>query len=93
MSPPTLGNVYNDQELRELPTSIREATEELAASKMLLDAFGFYFFVLNSTFLLKFATFSGKNVLDHYVNAAKCEQTDFDKQVTDWELMRGFERC
>jgi len=34
----------------------------------------------------------GKRVVDHYVHAARLEQQAFDAAVTDWELMRGFER-
>ncbi|MBZ0216008.1 MAG: glutamine synthetase family protein [Fimbriimonadaceae bacterium] len=35
----------------------------------------------------------GNDVIDHYVHAAKWEQEDFDRQVTDWEVARGFERA
>ena len=34
----------------------------------------------------------GDEVIDHYVHAARWEQTDFDNRVTDWEINRGFER-
>ncbi len=34
----------------------------------------------------------GKEVIDHYLNAADVEIADFDAAVTDWELRRGFER-
>jgi len=34
----------------------------------------------------------GSRVLDHYVHTARWEQADYDRRVTDWELMRGFER-
>jgi glutamine synthetase len=34
----------------------------------------------------------GTEVIDHYVHAARWEQSEFDRQVTDWELARGFER-
>jgi glutamine synthetase len=34
----------------------------------------------------------GDNVIDHYVHAAEWEQEEFDRQVTDWEINRGFER-
>jgi glutamine synthetase len=34
----------------------------------------------------------GKRVVDHYVHAARLEQQAFDAVVTDWELMRSFER-
>ena len=34
----------------------------------------------------------GKDVVDHYTNAARVELTAFDTAVTDWERRRGFER-
>lgn len=34
----------------------------------------------------------GSDVIDHYVHAAKWEILEHDRVVTDWELMRGFER-
>lgn len=34
----------------------------------------------------------GNNVIDHYVHTAKWEQLETDRRVTDWDLMRGFER-
>ncbi|SMD23079.1 glutamine synthetase family protein [Lentzea albidocapillata] len=34
----------------------------------------------------------GKDVVDHYLNAAKVELTAFEAAVTDWEKVRGFER-
>jgi glutamine synthetase len=34
----------------------------------------------------------GDGVVDHYVHTAKWEQFEYDRRVTDWELMRGFER-
>jgi glutamine synthetase len=34
----------------------------------------------------------GDRVVDHYVHAARLEQQAFDQAVTDWELMRHFER-
>ena len=34
----------------------------------------------------------GDEVADHYANQAKVELTAFDAAVTDWELVRGFER-
>jgi glutamine synthetase len=35
----------------------------------------------------------GDDVVDHYVHAARWEQKVHDKQVTDWEVARGFERA
>jgi glutamine synthetase len=34
----------------------------------------------------------GDGVVDHYVHTAEWEQSEYDRRVTDWELMRGFER-
>ncbi len=32
------------------------------------------------------------DVVDHYVHAARWEQYEYDRRVTDWEVQRGFER-
>lgn len=34
----------------------------------------------------------GEDVVDHYAHAARWEQSEHDRRVTDWELQRGFER-
>ncbi|PYO01499.1 MAG: glutamine synthetase [Candidatus Rokuibacteriota bacterium] len=34
----------------------------------------------------------GDQVVEHYLHAARLEQQAFDQAVTDWELMRNFER-
>lgn len=34
----------------------------------------------------------GEDVIDHYVHTARWEQLEYDRRITDWELMRGFER-
>jgi glutamine synthetase len=34
----------------------------------------------------------GAGVVGHYVHTAKWEQFEYDRRITDWELMRGFER-
>ncbi len=34
----------------------------------------------------------GDRVVDHYLHTARLEQQAFDQAVTDWELMRNFER-
>ena len=34
----------------------------------------------------------GKEVVDHYLNAAKVELDAFEAAITDWEKVRGFER-
>lgn len=35
----------------------------------------------------------GDAVVDHYVHAARWEQSEYDRRVTDWEVRRGFERA
>jgi glutamine synthetase len=34
----------------------------------------------------------GGAVVDHYVHTGRWEQFEYDRRITDWELMRGFER-
>jgi glutamine synthetase len=34
----------------------------------------------------------GDDAVDHYVHAARWEQAEYDRSVTDWELIRYFER-
>ena len=34
----------------------------------------------------------GDDVVEHYVHTARWEQLEYDRRITDWELMRGFER-
>ncbi|SIT43531.1 Glutamine synthetase catalytic region [Paraburkholderia ribeironis] len=34
----------------------------------------------------------GEEVINHYVHAARWEQLEYDRRITDWELARGFER-
>ncbi len=45
---------------------------------------------LNRSTMLRAAI--GDDVIDHYVHAAKWEQSEYDRCVTDWEINRGFER-
>jgi glutamine synthetase len=35
----------------------------------------------------------GDDVVEHYVHAARWEQAECDRRVTDWEIARGFERA
>jgi glutamine synthetase len=60
--------------LREIPKTLREATETVRRSKLLRAALG-------------------DDVVDHYVHAARWEQSEHDRNVTDWEIARGFERA
>jgi glutamine synthetase len=67
------GDAYGAAAAREIPKTLRAATEALDRSDMLRAAMG-------------------DAVIDHYVHAARWEQTDFDTKVTDYEVARGFER-
>lgn len=46
---------------------------------------------LNQSAMLRGAM--GDDVIDHYVRAAKWEQEEFDRVVTQYEVKRGFERA
>ncbi len=35
----------------------------------------------------------GEDVIGHYVHAGEWEQLEYDRRVTDWELIRNFERA
>ncbi len=35
----------------------------------------------------------GKRVTGHYVHAGTWEQAEYDRRITDWELIRNFERA
>ncbi len=69
-----VGDAYHGTGSREIPKTLRAATEELKKSAMLRNAMG-------------------DAVIDHYVRAARWEQEDFDRKVTDYEVARGFERA
>jgi glutamine synthetase len=34
----------------------------------------------------------GNAVIEHYLHTARWEQFEYDRRITDWELLRGFER-
>jgi glutamine synthetase len=74
LEPAFVGDAYGDTEVREIPSSLREAAKALDGSGMLRAAFG-------------------DEVVDHYVHAARWEQVEYDRRVTDWEVARGFERA
>jgi glutamine synthetase len=46
---------------------------------------------LNKSKMLRAAL--GDDVIDHYVHAGEWEQAEYDRRVTDWELLRYFERA
>jgi len=73
LGPPFSGDAYHGATLPEVPKTLREATERMAASEFLRAALG-------------------SEVVDHYVHTARWEQFEYDRRITDWELMRGFER-
>ncbi len=73
LEPGFVGDAYEDEGLRAVPGTLREATKALDGSTMLRAAFG-------------------DAVVDHYVHAAKWEQSEADRMVTNWDLKRGFER-
>ncbi|PLX37380.1 MAG: glutamine synthetase [Hyphomicrobiales bacterium] len=74
LEPEFVGDAYGGEGVREIPTTLRAATEALDGSAMLRGAFG-------------------GDVVDHYVHAARWEQFEYDRRVTDWEVARGFERA
>lgn len=73
LEPEFKGDAYGAAKAREIPNTLRAATEVLNESEMLRHAFG-------------------DDVIDHYVHAARFEQAEYDRVVTDWEVNRGFER-
>jgi glutamine synthetase len=68
-----LGDAYQGETLREIPKTLREATEIMRNSEMLGSAFG-------------------DDVIGHYVRTAEWEQAQHDREVTDYEVKRGFEQ-
>ncbi|MDH3713943.1 MAG: glutamine synthetase family protein [Gammaproteobacteria bacterium] len=74
LEPAFVGDAYGGTDVRNIPSSLREATAALDGSTMLREAFG-------------------ETVIDHYLHAARWEQTEYDRRVTDWEIARGFERA
>ncbi len=34
----------------------------------------------------------GDRVIDHYLHAGRWEQSEYDRRITDWEVIRHFER-
>jgi len=64
-----------------------KAGDARAVPRTLREAIG----LLDNSEMLRKAM--GDEVIDHYVHAAGWEQEVFDRQVTDWEVARGFERA
>ncbi|WP_426416210.1 glutamine synthetase family protein [Aestuariirhabdus sp. LZHN29] len=75
LEPEFKGDAYKGgDDVRQIPTTLRDAATALNDSAMLRAAFG-------------------DDVIDHYVHAARWEQFEYDRRVTDWEVQRGFERA
>jgi len=74
LEPPYQGNAYENQSLREVPHTLREALEELDRSEAMRAAFG-------------------DDVIEHYLHTGRWEQSEYDRRVTDWEVIRNFERA
>jgi glutamine synthetase len=74
LEPAFVGDAYQGEGARAIPSTLRDATAALDASSMLRAAFS-------------------DGVIDHYVHAARWEQFETDRRVTDWDLRRGFERA
>ncbi|WP_377289834.1 glutamine synthetase family protein [Rhizobium sp. SG2393] len=74
LEPAFVGDAYGGKGVREIPKTLRDATEFMTGSAMLRSAFG-------------------DEVIDHYTRAARWEQEEYDRRVTDWEVARGFERA
>ena len=74
LEPAFVGDAYSGSDVREIPSTLRDAIAALDGSKFLRAAFG-------------------DEVVDHYIHAARWEQTEYDRRVTDWEVARGFERA
>lgn len=68
------GNAYENDSLREVPKTLRDALAELDQSKVLRAVLG-------------------DDVIEHYLHTGRWEQSEFDRRVTDWELIRNFERA
>ncbi|MEQ9642419.1 MAG: glutamine synthetase family protein [Alphaproteobacteria bacterium] len=73
LEPMLAGDVYQRDDVRRIPQTLREAIEATANSTMLRAALG-------------------DDVVEHYLHAARWEQQEVDRHVTDWDLRRGFER-
>jgi glutamine synthetase len=73
IEPAVDGNIYDREDIREVPRALRQAIAALDGSEILRAAFG-------------------DEVIEHYLHAARWEQSEYDRRVTDFDLMRYFER-
>ena len=67
------GNLYDRDDLKEIPMNLRDAITALDTNGALREAFG-------------------EEVIEHYLHAARWEQSQHDSKVTDLERARMFER-
>jgi glutamine synthetase len=74
LEPEYRGNIYEAENVPDVPKTLREALAALDNSEVMRGALG-------------------DNVVDHYVHAGKWEQLEYDRRVTDWEVLRNFERA
>ena len=74
LGPPYEGNVYEAEDVPDVPKTLRDALAAFEGSAVMRAALG-------------------DAVVEHYVNAGLWEQAEYDRRVTDWELIRNFERA
>jgi glutamine synthetase len=74
LAPAFAGNMYEAEEIAEVPRTLREALRALDESAVLRAALG-------------------DKVVEHYLHAGNWEQAEYDRRVTDWEVIRNFERA
>jgi glutamine synthetase len=74
LEPEFVGDAYGGVGVREIPKTLRAATDVFERSELMRAALG-------------------DGVVDHYVRAARWEQEEYDRRITDWEVQRGFERA
>ncbi len=73
LAPAFAGNMYEAEEIAEVPKTLRAALQALDESAVMRAALG-------------------DKVVEHYLHAGNWEQTEYDRRVTDWEVIRNFER-
>ena len=73
LEPPIAGNIYELDDVRDVPKTLRAALDALDRSAPLRTAFG-------------------DDVIEHYLHTGRWEQGEYDRRVTDWDLLRNFER-
>ena len=73
-APAFAGNMYEAEEIAEVPKMLRAALRALDESEVMRAALG-------------------DKVVEHYFRAGRWEQAEYDRRVTDWEVVRNFERA